>query len=247
MNTSKSILIIGESGVGKSTSMRNLNPAETMVFSSLGKGLPFKQSRKNYTLWDKTNNPSGNLVITSSAKAIGQWLKFISEKMSHIHTCVIDDATFLSAKELDRRRDEPGYTKYADIAHDFLNLSEIANTLRENLNIYFLYHVSTEGDDIVQSKITKAMSAGKMIQEKLASVEAQFEIVLLACKILDNDNKIVYKFKTRDIASTAKSPIDLFDDEYIDNDLDYVNKSIECYYNGCEEEEKEKVVAVKAK
>jgi len=231
LNNSKSVLIIGESGSGKSTSMKNLNPKETIVFSTLGKGLPFKNSRKNYSVWSKDSNPDGNIVITSSAKTIGHWLQHVSNKMPHIKTCVIDDSTFLSAKELDRRKDEIGYVKFNDIAHDFLMLSEIANTLREDLTIYFLYHVKIEGDGILEAKTIKAMSHGKMIDEKLASVEAQFEIVLLACKMLDDNNNLIYKFKTRDMNSTAKSPLGMFEEEYIDNDIDLVNKAIKCYYS----------------
>ena len=231
MVTSKSILIIGESGAGKSTSLRNLNPKETIVFSALGKGLPLKNSRINYTVWDKNQNPTGNFIITSSAKVIATWLQHISKSMPHIHTIVIDDSTFLSAKELDRRKDEVGYQKFNDIAHDFLALSEVANTLRGDLNIYFMYHVVTEGDGIMESKIIRAMSHGKMIQEKLASIEAQFEIVLLASKLSDKDNNLSYKFKTRDMSSTAKSPMDMFEDEYIDNDLALVNNAIACYYD----------------
>ena len=103
-----SILIIGESGSGKSTSLRNLNAKETMVFSALGKGLPFKNSRIDYTVYNKESNPKGNLIVTSSAKSIANWLLHISEKRTDIVTCVIDDSTFLSAKELDRRREETG-------------------------------------------------------------------------------------------------------------------------------------------
>jgi len=239
MNKSVCGMILGEAGAGKSTSMRNLDPKTTIVFSSLGKGLPFKGSGKNYTVWDKNTNPNGNLIVTSSAKAITAWLKHISEKMPHIVTVVIDDSTFLSAKELDRRRDENGYQKFNDIAHDFLQITEVANTLRGGLFVYFLYHTVTTGDDLLESKFTRALSHGKMVQEKLASVEAQFELVLLATKTLDKENNISYKFKTRDISSTTKSPMDMFADEFIDNDLALVNRAIQCYYDDdCTEDQK---------
>lgn len=238
-------MILGEAGSGKSTSIRNLDPKTTIVFSSLGKGLPFKSSGKNYTVWDKNTNPEGNLVITSSAKAITQWLKHISEKMPHITTVVIDDSTFLSAKELDRRREENGYQKFNDIAHDFLQITEVANTLRGGLYIYFLYHSMITGDGILENHFTRALSHGKMIQEKLASVEAQFELVLLACKMVDKDNNLSYKFKTRCANSTTKTPMGLFEEEYIDNDLNLVNKALKCYYDDDCEENEEKVVKIK--
>lgn len=237
---SKAILVIGGSKNGKSTSLRNLDPKKTFLFSVLGKGLPFPSSAENYTVWSKDTNPSGNVVISSSAKVITQWLRHINEKMPQITTCVIDDSTFLSAKELDRRKDELGYLKFNDIAHDFLVISEVANTLRDDLNVYFMYHVQTEGDGILEPKKVRALSHGKMIDEKLCSVEAQFELVFLACKLVDRDNNMSYKFKTRDANSTCGTPMNMFEDEYIDNDLEAINETIRCYYNSnnCKPEKK---------
>ena len=228
---SQCVLILGESGAGKSTSIRNLDSKKTFVFSALGKKLPFKGSEKNYTVFHKEKNPKGNFVISSSAKQIVTWLRYISSDRPEITTIVVDDNTFLPAKELDRRRDETGYGKYSDIAHDFLEISEVANTLREDLNIYFLHHIKVEGDGILEDKKIKAQSFGKLIDEKLASIEAQFNIVLLACKMRGDDDQPIYQFKTRDINSTAKSPYGMFDEEYIDNDLAIVNEKIKEYYN----------------
>lgn len=227
----KSTLILGESGSGKSTAARTLDPTKTVLFSALGKGMPFPKSTKNYTIWNKDTNPNGNLVYTSSSKAIAQWLQHINKNMPHVTTAVIDDSTFLSAKELDRRRDENGYQKFNDIAHDFLVLSEIANTLRPDLNVYFMHHVKKQEDDVTGDKFLSAMSHGRMIDEKLASIEAQFEIVLMACKISGDGDDFQYKFKTRDKYSSAKTPMGMFKDALIDNDLAAVNKAIACYYN----------------
>ena len=77
----KSILVLGESGSGKSTSIRTLDPKKTVLFSALGKGMPFPRSSKNYTTWDKATNPNGNLILTSSSKAIAQWLQHINKNM----------------------------------------------------------------------------------------------------------------------------------------------------------------------
>jgi hypothetical protein len=229
----KAILVLGESKAGKSSSLRNLDPKKTIIFSVLGKGLPFKHSAKNYTIMNRESNPDGNVIVTSSAKIITRWLNHISEKLPHVTICVIDDSTFLSAKELDRRRDESGYVKFNDIAHDFLVISETANTLRKDLNVYFMHHLQSEGDGILEPKKQRAMSHGKMINEKLCSVEAQFEIVFLANKVIDRDDKISYKFKTRDANSTCGTPMEMFEDEYIDNDLESINTAINCYYEGC--------------
>lgn len=226
------ILIIGPSGSGKSTSIRNLDPKKTMVFSTLGKGLPFKGSKKNYTVFNKESNPKGNLIITSSSKAICQWIKHVDNNMPEITSLVVDDNTFVTAKELDRRRDEKSFEKFNDIAHEFLVISEIANTVRPDLNVYFLHHTRIDGDGLLENKTQRALSFGKLIEDKLASVEAQFEIVLLACKITTEAGEIEYKFKTRDVDSTAKAPIGMFDEVYIDNDLALINERIKEYYEG---------------
>jgi AAA domain len=225
-----SILVIGESGSGKSTSIRNLNPEATIVFSALGKGLPFEGSRKNYKVWDKVKNPQGNVVVTSSSATIAQWLRHIDASMPHITTVIVDDNTFLAAKELDRRRTEQTFNKFSDIAHDFLFLSELANTLREDLNIYFMHHITEEGDGILEPKKIKALSFGKLISDKLGSIEAQFEIVLHASKEVTKDKELKYVFKTRSANSTAKSPIGMFEEGEIDNDLNLVNEAINKYY-----------------
>ncbi len=240
-------MILGKSGSGKSTSIRTLDPQKTFVFSALGKGLPFPNSGKNYKIYDKTTSPDGNFIVSSSSKTITQWLKYINDQRPEITTCVIDDSTFLPAKELDRRRDEQGFGKFSDIAHDFLAITEVANTLRGDLSIYFLHHSKTSGDGIIDDKETGAQSFGKLIDEKLASIEAQFEIVLLSVKLVDTDGKIEYKFKTRDGYSSAKSPMGMFEDEYIDNDLAYVNKTVDCYYNSdlCEENDIVKIEKTK--
>lgn len=228
---SKAVMILGESGSGKSTAIRTLDPTKTFIFSALGKGLPFKNSAKNYKLFNKEKNPEGNVVISSSSKEITNWLLWISKNKPEITTCVIDDSTFLPAKELDRRRDEVGYVKFNDIAHDFLAIAEVANTLRDDMVVYFLHHSKIEGDDILEDRKTSAQSFGKLIDTKLASIEAQFEIVLLACKLAGKDGEILYRFKTRDMKSTAKAPVSMFKDEYIDNDLELVNRTIACYYD----------------
>lgn len=230
---SRSILIMGPSGSGKSTSVMNLNPKETFIISALGKDMPFRGSSKNYTIYSKADNPNGNVVVTSHAKVVAEWLKHISSNKPEIKTIIIEDNTFITAKELDRRREEKDFTKFNDIAHDFLVLAELANTLRADLKIYFLHHVKEEGDGILEPRKTRAMSYGKLVDEKLGQIEAQFNIVLLATKQAKDDNTISYGFKTSDPHSSAKSPIGMFEDAIIPNDLEFINRTIDCYYENC--------------
>lgn len=244
----KSILIMGASKAGKTTSIRTLDPKKTIVFSPLSKGLPFEGSARNYTVWDKVNNPTGNLMRISSSTSIVSWLKHISNNMPHINVCIIDDNTFIAAKELDRRRDEQGYKKYNDIAHDILEITEVANSLRADLNVYFLHHTKVEGDGILEKQQIKAASFGKLVDEKYQGLEAQFEIVFLATKVVEGNDKISYRFKTKDANSTIGTPMGMFEDEYVDNDLQAINERINCFYSGdCKEEQPVVVVNNKIK
>lgn len=238
----KAVLVLGSSKAGKTSGMRTLNPANTIMFSPLNKGLPFGGSAKNYTVWNKEKNPTGNIIQTSSSQAITTWLKHISNNRPEITVAVIDDNTFVMAKELDRRRDEKSYDKFSDIAHDFLVLAEVANSLRDDLNVYILHHITIQGDGIITPQKTKAATFGKMIDEKLQGIEAQFDIVFLAQKIIDTNGNILHKFKTRDASSDIGTPLGMFEDEYIDNDLQMIDDRIRCYYGGdCEETEKKVV------
>jgi len=229
-------MILGDSKAGKTTSIRTLNPKTTVVISPLNKGLPFAGSGKNYTVWSKDKNPTGNIIRTSDSTAIVNWMNYISSKMLDVRVIILDDNTFVTAKALDRRREEKTFDKFTDIAHDFLLLAETANSLREDLNVYILHHVESEGDDILTPKKIKAASYGKMIDQKLHGMESQFEIVFLAVKIVDSDDKIVYKFKTRDANSTCGTPMNMFDEEFIDNDLEAIDQRIRCYYQDCQGE-----------
>jgi len=231
---SRAVFVIGESGSGKSSAIRTLNPSDTFVINALNKDLPFKGSAKNYTLWHKEKNPDGNLVITANSEVVLKWLQHIDAKMPHIKNIIIDDNTFLTSLELLRRSRETTWEKYTDIANNFVALANVSKSLRDDIVVYILHHTKEDGDGLLEEKTNRAMSYGKLIDEKLCSQEAQFTIVLLAKKE-NTDNGLEYVFYTRDAHSTAKAPHGMFENDKIPNDFEYVRKAIECFYddNGC--------------
>lgn len=229
---SKAVLIIGPSGAGKSTSIRTLPPEETFIFNSLAKDLPWKGSAKQYSYWHKENNPKGNMVKTTSSDVILQWLEIISSKLPKIKNIIIDDNTFLTSLELLKRSDETSWNKFTDVAKNLINIAEKAKHLRDDLVVYILHHVQTEGDGILEEKQVRAMSYGKLVDEKLGTLEAQFSIVLRASKEKIED-QLQYGFYTKDASSTAKTPDGMFESNFIPNDLLFVRKAIECYYEEC--------------
>lgn len=226
---SRVVLIIGESGAGKSTSIRTLPPKETFIFNSLGKDLPFKGSSKNYTYFHKETNPEGNMVKSTQAAVILQWLTFISDKMPHIKNVIIDDNTHQSSMEFLRRIKENSWDKFNDIASNMVTIVEHCKSLRDDLVVFVMHHITETGDGILDDKKVKAMTIGKLVDQKLSSYESFFTIVLHAVK-QKGDEKLEYFFLTENGDSTAKTPMGMFETPKIPNDLALVRDSIIKYY-----------------
>ncbi len=235
---SRIVFVIGEAGAGKSSSMRNFNPKSTFLVNALDKELPWRGSAKQYTQWAKDKNPSGNVVKTSQSQNIVSWLDYVDKNRPEITDIVIDDNTFVTSLELLRRSKETTWDKYTDIASNFISLINKAKTLRPDLVVYFLHHTQVQGDGLFEEKKIRAMSYGKLIDEKLMQQESQFTVVLRAAKEATDDN-IEYIFYTRDANSTVKTPVGMFEDAKIPNDLTIVRKAMDCYYDdNCGEEQK---------
>lgn len=195
-------MIMGESGSGKSTSLRNFDPEKVGVFNVAGKPLPF---RKQFRVINNATYQSIYKVLANPK----------------LKTYIIDDAQYLMAfEELDRAK-ETGYTKFTEMALNFSGLVRyIINQLPADVIVYFLQHVETTD----QGKI-KAKTVGKMIDSKL-TLEGLFSIVLY-CEASENG----YHFITQSNGyTTAKSPLEMFDKE-IDNDLAMVDATIREYWN----------------
>lgn len=195
------VLILGESGSGKSTSMRNFEPDEISIFNVAGKPLPFKKKIPK--------------VNTSDYNKIKAGLKQSSKK-----AFAIDDSQYLLCFEMFEKAKETGFNKFTDMALNFYNLIQfIIKQLPDDVIVYFLHHVETTADGK-----QKAKTIGKMLDEKL-TVEGLFSIVLLC-----ETDGIDYKFITQsDGYTTAKSPMDMFD-KSIDNDLKIVDTTIREYW-----------------
>lgn len=203
------VLILGESGAGKSASMRNFDVNEVGIFNVASKPLPF---RKKIPKVDGATY--GTIIKTLSAPKLKKY--------------VIDDSQYLLCFEMFRTANETGYQKFTNMALNFYNLIQfiIAKTPPDVI-VYFLHHTETTADGKV-----KAKTIGKMLDEKL-TVEGLFSIVLMC-----QTDGVSHKFITQsDGCTTAKSPMEMFDNE-IDNDLKFVDDKIREYYELFESEEK---------
>ena len=146
INSTNAVLIIGESGSGKSTAIRTLPSEETLVINvSENKALPFRGWRKKYTLLSK-DNPNGNFINASNANKIKSIMNHVSTKMGHIKYLVLDDLQYMSAFDYYDRADEKGYDKFTQIAKDLASVLRMPSRLRDDLCVFYLMHPETTVD-----------------------------------------------------------------------------------------------------
>lgn len=223
------ILVIAESGSGKSTAIENLNPKETFIINVANKPLPFRGWKAKYKVWTKEDT-SGNMANVSSPAAIQKVIQHLNDKRTDIKNIVIDDFQYMSSFEFFDRSDEKGFEKFTQIGASIARISRMPKDLREDLMVFILTH-SEEGTDIEGRKKFKAKTIGKMVDEKL-TLEGLFSIVLFAKAKKDKEGSMRYIFETQNNGdNTCKSPKDMFADFEIPNDLQLVRKAILDYEN----------------
>ena len=142
----ETLLILGESGCGKSTSLRNLNPTETFIISTTSKPLPWRGWKKHYTKFHPKDSPNGNWYQTSKSSQISKIIKYVNAKMPHIKNICIDDLQYTMAFEYMDRRDEIGFKKFSDIGGDFTDLLRLADDLKDGTKLIFTAHSENTGD-----------------------------------------------------------------------------------------------------
>ena len=145
--------------------------------------------------------------------------------MPHITNIVVDDWQYMSSFEYFDRANEKGYDKFTQIAANLAQVAKMPKDLREDLYIFFLTH-SEESTDINGHRKVKAKTVGKMIDNAL-TLEGLFSIVLFGKVIKDDDGVLKYGFETQtDGNNTCKSPMGMFEESFIENDLQYVKDCI---------------------
>ena len=221
------IMIMGPSGSGKSSSISTLDPRETVVFNILKKKLPFKGSTKRYNAENK------NLFNLDDYSSIVTYLEAIDKKAHHVKTIVIDDATYIMRKEYFKTAKQSGYTKFVDMASHFQQIITTIENLREDLNVFIIMHCEEVFSDNTVIGY-KPSTVGKLIDSSYNPVEVV--PILLFCKVKYDDKGIptfgFYTHRCMEGATEipAKSPKDLFEEDFIPNDLGYVVKAMNEYY-----------------
>ena len=204
--------IMGESGSGKTTSMRNLDPKTTYYFDCDKKGLSWRGWKGQY------NSESKNYRCTDKQGDVLSIMQGINEKCPHIKTIVIDTLNGIMVADEMRRSKDKNFDKWIDLASCIFNLVNIVPDLRDDITVIFIGHTQTDDEGF-----TRLLTNGKKLNK--IGLEKYFDTVLIA---KNNDGK--YVFETKSPNSTARTPMGSYDDEqYIDNDLYEVIKVLKEY------------------
>ena len=211
-------MILGQSGTGKTTSLRNLNPDEVLLIQAVKKPLPFKS--KDWVPCTKAN-PTGSILVTDNAQTIVGAMQ-----RTHKPIIIIDDFQYILANEfmrrvLDNETGNAAFAKYNEIARNAWDILMCAGKLADSTRVYILAH--TQEDD---SGRIKAKTIGKLLDEKI-TIEGLLTIVMRTAVINGQ-----YLFSTQNSGSdTVKTPMDMFEQEHIPNDLAMVDAAVTDYYS----------------
>lgn len=199
------LLIMGESGTGKSTSMRNCNPATTAVVNPVGKPLPFK----------------GKFTMLNSEVESRKICKFMKEQVAAgKKLIVVDDFQYILSVPYMNRIKENGWDKWNDFGANYFEIIEVCKELPDDVVVAYMTHTET-----LENGVTTIKLIGKLLREKI-TIEGLFTIVL---RTGVNEGK--YYFYTQNSGKdTVKSPMGMFPAYAIDNDLNYVADKIRNFY-----------------
>lgn len=195
------VLILGESGSGKSYSMRNFSEDEVKIISVEKPILPFKNHLE--------------VVRTNEVKRIVKELKSTNKKIA-----VIDDFQYILGLAAMRRSLEKGWDKFSEMQYDYFQILDSLKELPDDMIVYFMSHTETD-----ENGVTKIKTIGKAL-DKYITIEGLFMIVL-GTRVSDGNYYFITQTNGKD---TLKTPAGMFPSYAVDNDLKYVDEKIRNYY-----------------
>lgn len=214
---SRAILVMGESGSGKTTSLRNLDPKETYFIDCDGKGLSWKGWREQY------NKANKNYRRENRPDEVHELMKGISDKCPQIKYIIVDTLNAIMVADEVRRSKEKGFDKWVDLANCLFEIVTNASDLREDLTVICTAHTQTEVDETTGERFTRMLTNGKKLNK--IGIEKYFTTVFLAKRDADGN----FIFETQANNSTAKTPLGAFETETIPNDIAEAMKILKDY------------------
>lgn len=220
-------IILGDTGCGKSTSIKSLNPKETVIINVLGKRLPFKGSNSMYNAENK------NLFVINDYNSVLSMLDAVNKNAPHVKNVVLDDAIYVMRTEFFDRSKERGYDKYNELADHFRKIIAKCSSLRNDLNVFMLLHIeNVESDGSLVGY--KSASVGKLLDKMYNPLES-VSVTLFAQPKYDEKGIPTYGFYTHKmrvggVELPCKTPEGMFEDDFIPNDLQAVVNAMNEYY-----------------
>lgn len=220
------VILLGKSGTGKSTSIKTLNPEETVIINVLGKKLPFKGSGNLY------NADKKNLFRIEDYQQLINLLQ-ACDKQSHIKNVILDDVIYVMRKEFFKRAKEAGYGKFTELAQHFQQVISTCEQMRDSINVFLVLH----SEDVQSDKTLtgyKVATVGAMLDNQYNPIEVVPMVLYSAIKF-DDKGKPTYGFYTHatmegTVQIPAKTPDGMFEEDFIPNDLGAVVKAMNEYY-----------------
>lgn len=220
------VMLLGKSGTGKSTSIKTLNPEETVIINVLGKKLPFKGSGALY------NTEKKNLFRIEDYQQMINLLQ-ACDKQPHVKNIILDDFIYVMRKEYFKRAKEAGYAKYTELAQHFQQIISTCEAMREDINVFMILH----SEDVQSEKTTvgyKVSTIGQLLDSQYNPIEVVPMVLYSAIKFDEKGNP-TYGFYTHatmegTVQIPAKTPDEMFSEDFIPNDLGAVVKAMNEYY-----------------
>lgn len=239
---SNAIMVLAPTGGGKSTGLghfkkeelksdvdiEGLNPKETLLINIKDKPLPFRGWRKDYSPINLDTPPTtANYLASTDPALIIKTMGYFSDNRLDIHNIVIDDFQYLMAEEFMFNALKTGYDKYSKMAKNAYDVLNKGIKLRPDITFIVLSHSEETKDS------HKMKTLGKMLDEKVTP-EGLFTVLLYGKTMAIGENKKARKvFVTNNDGDfPAKSPVGMFEELYIPNDLGLVVRTVNQYYNG---------------
>lgn len=229
---SNMIGIMGPSGFGKSTSLipneeigiKGLNPEETIIINVTGQPLPGAGINKLYPVGLKPTE-GGRHFHEKDPFRIASLLKFIDEKLPNIKNVVIEDAGYIMGFDVIDNANNKSFDKWTNLAVNFMKVINAAREMRHDVNVIFLFHIEMGKDERLKIKTSGAMLDNNIYLDGLFTV-------LLESGVVKEGDSLKYGFFTHsDGTSTRKSPVGMFKEDFILNDMGEALNIINNYYN----------------
>lgn len=226
------ISLAGLSNSGKSTSLKYLDPEETVIISCTNKQLQIPGFRKKYTKMTVDGGKlCGNWLVSNNYAQIEKIMKTISKQRPEIKVICLDDCNYLLSNETFQNAMVKGYEKFTVLAKNYYDLIQTCQELREDLTVVFISHIENVGTEIDPEY--RLWTTGKMLTNAI-NLDGLFSYIIYAERYIpDGSDEVSYRFKTRtDGNDTCRSVSGCFEDKYIEPNMKLVIDTINKFESG---------------